>query len=184
MKKSELLTHLSKLRYCVLWPGNWADIGFTERPIWVNEKGYGYFSDDEPCRFFEIANLTSSNRENIKSKLSEGSLTANDLKGSPLDLPCFVDNGFIEEDSIKFFLEALEKSFVANKESFFCGEVFDGWDFFETESDLIQAFSRDDYSELWSGMSADELSIWIARLNEEKQSFELPIHLSIFRDEI
>lgn len=48
MTTSEMLQQLRRLRYCVLWPGNWKDIGFTERPIWVNNEGYGYYMDDEP----------------------------------------------------------------------------------------------------------------------------------------
>ena len=44
MSKDEMLNKLSHLRYCVLWPGDWEDVGFTERPIWVNHKGYGYYS--------------------------------------------------------------------------------------------------------------------------------------------
>lgn len=43
MDSKKILDVFSKLRYCVLWPGNWDDIGFTERPIWLNCEGYGFF---------------------------------------------------------------------------------------------------------------------------------------------
>ena len=30
MNRDELLILFEKKRYCVLWPGNWKDVGFTE----------------------------------------------------------------------------------------------------------------------------------------------------------
>lgn len=85
MSRDEMLNKLSHLRYCVLWPGDWEDVGFTERPIWVNHKGYGYYSCDVPCSFMQIENLTEQYINCVRQKLSDGTLTVEDLKGSPLE---------------------------------------------------------------------------------------------------
>ncbi len=183
MKREEILRQLCKLRYCVLWPQNWEDIGFTERPIWIDDKGYGYFSDDETCRFFEIKGMSRDFLRNIMTKLAKNILTPEDLIGTPLHKSAFVREDFVDEEVLTPFLNELEKSPFCYKESFFCGECSEGWEFFNTENELIHAFSKDyDYGELWENMSDEELSIWFIRLFEEKQSFELPINLSILRD--
>lgn len=57
MTREEMLVDFGKLRFCVLWPGNWEDIGFTERPIWISSEGYGYYFDDEPCLFTLVENV-------------------------------------------------------------------------------------------------------------------------------
>ena len=182
MTREEILRQLCRLRYCVLWPQNWENIGFTERPIWVNEAGYGYFSDDEPCRFFEIKNLSKDVLISAKTKLANNKLTPEDLKGTALDQSAFVWDGFVSEEELARFLGEIKKSPFHNKENFFCGESFDGWDFFDTENELIQAFSKNsDYGDLWENMSDEELSVWFTRLFKEEQSFELPIHLSIYK---
>ena len=58
----------------------------------------------------------------------------------------------------------------------------DGWYFFETEEDLIKAFEMDYCDSAWDEMDEHELSEWCTRLFEEKQDYELPIHLSILLD--
>lgn len=183
MTREETLRQLCRLRYCVLWPRNWEDIGLTERPIWINEAGYGYFSDDEPCRFLEIKNLSKDVLRSIKNWLANNKLTPENIKGTALDQSAFVWDDFVNAEELARFLGELEESPFRNKESFFCGECFGGWEFFNTENELIQAFSKDyDYGELWENMNDEELSVWFARLFEEEQSFELPINLSIIRD--
>lgn len=42
MKRKAMLALLADLPFAMIWPDSWEDIGFTEREIWVNGKGYGY----------------------------------------------------------------------------------------------------------------------------------------------
>ena len=76
MTREEQLTKLQSLRFCVFWPDNWEDIGFTERPIWVNSWGYGYYPCDEPCNFLVIDNINDDDIKVLKDKLKKGTLTA------------------------------------------------------------------------------------------------------------
>lgn len=49
MTRVENLKILKDLPYTIIWPeSDWDDIGFTERELWFNSKGYGYFMCDEP----------------------------------------------------------------------------------------------------------------------------------------
>ena len=36
MTRKEMLAALGKLKFALIWHGNWKDDGFTEREIWVN----------------------------------------------------------------------------------------------------------------------------------------------------
>lgn len=182
MSKDEMLNKLSHLRYCVLWPGDWEDVGFTERPIWVNHKGYGYYSCDVPCSFMQIENLTDQYINSVRQKLSNGMLTVEDIKGSPLGNSPFAYDTFVDEEALESFLDDFAVSPISNKETFFCGEDMDGWYFFETEEDLIKAFEMDYCDSAWDEMDEHELSEWCTRLFEEEQDYELPIHLSILLD--
>ena len=47
MTRDEMLTALGKLKYASIWPGEWEDVGFTERELWINGLGYGYIMCDE-----------------------------------------------------------------------------------------------------------------------------------------
>ncbi len=182
MSRDEMIGKLSRLRYCVLWPGDWEDVGFTERPIWVNKNGYGYYSCDEPCTFKQIENLTDEFICTVRQRLSDGVLTVEDLKGSPLDSSPFVYDTFVDEESLMSFLDDLASSLITDKRALFCGEDMEGWSFFETEEDLIKAFEIDYCDRSWDEMDVEELSEWCSRLFEEEQDYELPIHLSILSD--
>lgn len=182
MTREKMLEKLHRLRYCVLWPGNWEDIGFTERPIWINSDGYGYYSDDEPCRFLELQNLTDDFVKQVSERLSSGKFTLEDIKGSPLDAPSlepYID----DEEWLASFLNEYTKSNLHNEKRVFCGEDFEGWSFFKTEEDLIQAFAKDyDYGAFWDEMDEDKLSKWYTRLFEEEQYYELPLQLGIVEE--
>jgi hypothetical protein len=47
-KREEMLEELHELDFRAFWPRAWVDIGFTEREIWVNSEGYGFYCIDEP----------------------------------------------------------------------------------------------------------------------------------------
>ena len=49
MTRDEMIQKLASVSFCLIDPSSdWKDIGFTEREIWVNAKGYGYIMCDEP----------------------------------------------------------------------------------------------------------------------------------------
>lgn len=183
MTTSEMLQQLRRLRYCVLWPGNWKDIGFTERPIWVNNEGYGYYMDDEPCDFLHITGLTEDFINRIRETLKNGGLVLDDIKGSPLELPSFAWDKTVDEDSLERFLDALSNSPLCGADNLFCGAHYDGWSFFESEEDLIEEFEKYyDYGGKWEEMSEGQLLVWYERLFKMSPTIELPISLSILAE--
>lgn len=45
MNKKQILKKLSGLHYNLIWPDSaWEDVGFTERPLWINNKGWVYIA--------------------------------------------------------------------------------------------------------------------------------------------
>ena len=48
MTREKMLEILGNLPFMYIDPeGGWKDVGFTEREIWINSKGYGYVMCDE-----------------------------------------------------------------------------------------------------------------------------------------
>lgn len=180
MTRTEIIKKLTALRYCVLWPDGWDDIGFTERPIWVNHEGYGYYFDDEPCSFTTLDGLTPADVCAIKGKLARGELTYDDIQDTPL-----VD--FFEMDEDNFEDYALELVNLPNSFNgcIYCGADFDGWSFYSTEEELIEAFSKDssnyNFGVKWVDMDDALLQAWHDRLFVESPDFCLPLGLNILR---
>ena len=65
----------------------------------------------------------------------------------------------------------------------FCGEGFEGWQFYSSEEELIEAFDKaDDFwgGESWIDMDDNMLSLWYERVfSGIITGFELPITLDI-----
>ena len=65
----------------------------------------------------------------------------------------------------------------------FCGEGFDGWQFYSSEEELIEDFDKNDKfwgGEAWIEMDDDLLSMWYERIfSGIITNFELPINLDI-----
>ena len=179
MDRISILNVLSKLRFCVLWPGDWDDIGFTERPIWVCREGYGYFFDDEPCSFTTIEGITQAQVKEIKEKLAHGLLTVEDIKCSPFE--CI--NTFDDTDYLAEILEDLAGLPDSFSDCIYCGEDSDGWSFFNSEVALIEAFSKDskhyNFGEKWADMDDAHLTAWYERLFVEQLDLCLPLTLDI-----
>ena len=180
MTRTEIIEKLSALRYCVLWPDSWDDIGFTERPIWVNHEGYGYFFDDEPCRFATIEGLTPVDICSIKDKLSRGELTFGDIQDTPL-----VEFFEADEDNFEDCLPELANLPDSFDGCIYCGEDLDGWSFYNTEEQLIEAFSKDssnyNFGVKWVDMDDALLRVWHDRLFVETPDFCLPLELDILK---
>ena len=70
MTRDEMLNKLHALKFCIFWPGDWEDLGYTERPIWASSVGYGYYACDEPCLFKKIENVPNDVVRDIKEIVS------------------------------------------------------------------------------------------------------------------
>lgn len=51
MTRDAMLKKFESLEYMTIEPGHWEDVGFTERPIWINNIGWGGFGCDAPSCF-------------------------------------------------------------------------------------------------------------------------------------
>lgn len=182
MDRNSILNLFSKLRYCVLWPGTWNDIGFTERPIWVCREGYGYFFDDEPCSFATIRGVTQAQVKELKEKLARGLLTVSDIEGSPFgSLNLFCDS--------EYFSARLE-DFAGLPDSFsdciYCAEGVDGWAFFNSEAALVDAIAKDgkdfNFGAKWVDMDDECLKVWYKRLFIEQLDLCLPMTIGILNE--
>ena len=181
MTREEMLKKLHGLRFCVFWDGGWEDIGFTERPIWINSYGYGYYSCDEPCSFAIIDGVSDDDIKNLKQKISDSTLSVEEFKSSPFNSI----NDYDDEE----YLESVMNDFIRLPDhttgQIFCGEDFDGWNFYSTEEELIEAFDKkDDFfgGEAWDEMDDTHLEVWYERIsNYEDLYIEFPMTLSVFK---
>ena len=182
MTRTEILNKLTSLRYCVLWPGAWNDIEFTERPIWINHEGYGYYATDEPCIFSTINGISPATIFGIKEKIADSELTLEDIKNTPL-----IDIFEIDKDNINDYIAEISKLLDSFEDCIYCGADIDGWSFFGTEEELIQAFSKDStdyyFGVKWIDMDDTLLHTWHERLFVESQDFCLPLTLDILRSQ-
>lgn len=178
MKRDVILDKFSKLRFCVLWPGNWEDVGFTERPIWVNAEGYGYYYDDEPCLFDVVEDVTPDVYEMIKNKAECGELTADYIKTTP-----FAKLNTRDDEHCELLLEAF--AYLPNEinGTIFCGYTENGWAFFSSEEELIAAFEKNsndyNFGHKWEDLDDHLLEEWYKRIFSPDQFFDLPMTLAI-----
>ena len=192
MDRKTIIEKLSRLRFCLFYPGDWDDIGFTERQIWINSVGYGYISDDVPCRFVELNNLTDDLLASIKTKLLKNDLSIEDLRGTTFE-DLFYD---FNQDGFNYLKPDLLRlpDHCNSNGSLFCGETFDGWLFFDTEEELIGYFEElftstdGNYGMEWQEMDDNLLSCWYTRIFEEewmkeKDYHDLPLTLDIFKED-
>lgn len=176
--RNEILSKFALLRYCVLWPDeNWDDIGFTERPIWINSSGFGYYLCDEPCAFVEIGHISDTQINNLKNKIECNQLSFDEFIKTPLN--AIVSSGFLNNDdydvsAFTAFLD-LPDHIVG---SVFCGETVEGWRFFSSEIEMINEFDKGDAfngGEYWSDLGDEQLLVWHSRIFEEQPDLILPL---------
>ena len=85
MTRNEMLDILHNTQFEYIdSDGQWEDIGYTERPIWVNSKGYGYVLCDEPIESGECEEIPREKWSSIKRKLNQRALTIADIEDTPL----------------------------------------------------------------------------------------------------
>ena len=188
MDRNTIIEKLSRLRFCIFEPGNWEDIGFTERQIWINSEGYGYIACDEPCHFVELKNITNDLLTSIKRRISNNDLSLEDIRGTTFEDMLYDEFDQDEFDYLKPSLLSLPDNCNSNG-SLFCGETIEGWLFFNTEEELVSYFEKKHtsyyYGKKWKDMDDDLLSCWYERVLEEesiKEDHFLPLKLDIFND--
>ena len=184
MKNDEILEKLRGLRFCIFWPpSEWEDIGFTERPIWINHKGYGYIGEDdysEPCSSMQIDGIPEKDLHIIKEKMKDGSISIKDIESTSLirlnDL--YRDN---DDDFMHLLLQNnLETLPSYPVEKLYCERTDDGWIFFDSEENLI-AWNEDEFctdayfGETWESLNDLMLKIWYERIFREKHDMVLPL---------
>ena len=162
-----MLSVLHDLSFSLIWPGDWDDIGFTERPIWVNGLGYGFIYSDENCEQYQILVKDKDEFISIINKLNDDTLTIEDIKDTSLYrfLDQIIDISELDEDILYANLEGLSN--VSNiSEYVYCSVYgYDGVAFFSTYEELQQFVERDYCDYCWNDLPDEELKLWIERLN-------------------
>lgn len=168
MTRKEMLEYLDQVSFNVLWPDDsWDDLGFTESPIWIDNKGYGYYSCDEPNLYYKASCIPNDKWKQIRQKLAEGSLSLDDVKGTSLANMYFFEwldePGFCERFSS--LLELPET--LAN--DFYLAEVCaDEVGTFATVEEMAAAIHEvhDNYFKKWKELSDDMLGVWVERIRK------------------
>ena len=173
MTRDEMLRKLNTVKFEFIDPpSEWRDVGFTERPIWVNSKGYGYIMCDEPLLAWESEGIKKEVWDNLKNKIVNKMISINDIEDTPLldmiNTMYYGDFNFGEDD----LAEALSPLLILIPEptqGLFCVETMDGVKFYSTKTDFLEAYERDWCDYEWCDLSDDILKCWINRLfNEDK----------------
>ena len=172
MNREELLNWLHALSFNYIDPSSdWEDIGFSERPIWVNSKGYGFLSCDDPSEVcWEGSGVSQEKWFSIRDKLSKGELLYSDIQGTSLvDLMSEIVWETLEHDAnINDYLEGLLGLPEEELNAIYAMNSWDGWDFFSTEEEFKNAYERDWCDIAWDELGDDELLEWYKRLNESE----------------
>ena len=187
MTEKEMINTLKKLRFCVFWPSFINDdflddyVGFTERPIWVNSFGYGYYACDEPCNFNYVQNISDNDILTLKRSIRSGVLTVEEFKKTPFR---FIFGEHLDDEYLEYNLESLIALPDHVDSVIYSGEGIDGWFFSATEEELIEAFDKKtDFfgGKAWEEMDTEALTAWYNYIFNENglSDLELPFSLDI-----
>lgn len=171
MTRKEMLDILHSVEFELIDPpSSWKDIGFTEREIWVNSKGYGYIMCDEPTYRGEVPGVDKEKWMIIRNKLRDKTLAFKDVEGTSLiELLEEISFGeYCEDDDLSDYLEGLLELPETQLDCIFFLQTFDGWEFFESEETWENAFERDWCDVEWEELDDEMLAEWINRLLDEK----------------
>lgn len=170
MTREDMLTALGKLQFTLIWPGDWEDIGYTEREIWVNSVGYGYILCDEPTQYWEGPGLEGK-WPIIKEKINHETLTYEDIEGTSLvdmlNAIYFEYNDFGDSRQLCQDLSSLAMTDYPEK-YFYAMETVEGTEYFDSAEAFNAAYERDWADEAWKDMDDNLLSKWVDRLNIEE----------------
>ena len=168
MLREEMLNKLHTLDFQYIDPpSDWKDIGFTERPIWVNSKGYGYLSCDDPSDNYWVGKgIEQEKWETIRKKLANGTLQFEDIEDTILkELLDVVSYGEFYEDADPCeYLDGLLELPAGHLDQIYCMDSLDGWRYYSTEEEFNKAYGRDEYDYAWDELADDVLACWIDRL--------------------
>lgn len=173
MTREENLKILKDLPYTIIWPeSDWDDIGFTERELWFNSKGYGYFMCDEPNPTYWKGNGFDETKWNyIKVKIVDKNLSYKDIIGSPLENllnTLYSDyTTSYDEKELNNDLQGLLKLKNGACGYFYAIPESNGPLFFDNETEFNSAYERDWADETWEEMDDETLKRWINRLSNE-----------------
>lgn len=172
MTHEEKLKILNDLPYAIIWPDpSWEDVSSTERQLWVNSEGYGYFLCDEPNPYYwKGEGLDLSKWNDIRNKIEKESLTFEDIKNTALEVLLnklyagydFDDKEYLN-DNLKPLLEL--KNGACGYIYAMCGDY--GPLFFDSEETFKAEYERDWAEEEWEDLDDEILSEWIFRLSKE-----------------
>ena len=167
MTRKEMLSALEELQYSLIWPGQWEDVGFTERELWINHKGYGFIMSDEPTQCWEGTGVGSEQWAQIKLKIQMKTLSYVDIKGTALeDMLNVIFNDYPNyDDGAQLCSDLSELAMTDYPERYFYAmATIDGIKYFDNEAAFKNAFERDWAEVLWAEMDDGLLSQWIERL--------------------
>lgn len=171
MTRKEMLKILGKLEFALIDPGPWKDVGFTEREIWVNSKGYGYLSCDEPIACWDGEGVSEDKWKEIKSLLEADMLTYEDIKGTSLEElieDLFYGNYDYDDQDLNYTLRGLLDLENGATGHLYAMDTIEGPEYFDNEKDFKAAYERDWADCCWEEMDDELLAVWIARLRNEK----------------
>ena len=168
MTRSEkiALLHTLTFAYVDYLPG----AGFTERPLWVNARGYGYLSCDDPSdQCWEGNGIAPEKWKAIRQQLGEGKLQLKDLQETSLlqllDLMYF-DTFPDDEDPCKYLHDLLTLS-ENSPDRIYCMNTIGGWQFFACEKDFRSAYERNWCDYTWEELSDEVLAACVEQLINE-----------------
>ena len=176
MNREELLKWLHALSFSYIEPkSDWDDIGFTERPIWVNSKGYGFLACDDPSDACWIGNGVKQEKWYfIRSKILKRELLYSDIQGTSLvdlldTMTWFTPYTKFElSDNITEYLQDLLDLPERELQNIYGMADFAGWLFFESEIEYRQKYERNWCDVAWDELEYNELLEWYKRLNESE----------------
>ncbi len=170
MTRKKMLDALGKLKFALIWPGNWEDVGFTEREIWVNSIGFGNIMSDEPTQYWKGPGLGKEKWSEVKEKIGSKSLTYNDIDGT--SLVEMLNVIYSEYDSFGNSFQLCEDLSNLAKTNyperyFYALAMPEGTLYFGNEKEFKNAYERNWADKAWKDMDDAILCEWIKRLRTE-----------------
>lgn len=168
--RSEMLNTLKKVEFCYIWPpSDWEDIGFTERPIWVNGLGYGYVVCDDIIGHYAGRGPTEELWERIKLYIEREEVTLESIKGEFLSE--LIDGlELCDDEEVNDCLKEMVEADIGACNYLLAlngldETVFMPLDKEEDWNDKFKQYVDRDYADYyWNDMSDEELEEWIKRI--------------------
>lgn len=170
MTRDELLQELAKTKFCAVPTVQTMDMGIEFD--FVDEHGTGtVFGAFGEWPLWRLRSIPGDTLANIQAKLKEGSLVAEDIAGTDLQL-LYEECSRFQEVSVIDFLCGLSNIKSISDKYFWC--LCDARchgpeaQFFQTKEELFDCFQRDYCSgvDAWDSFDDEELENWLARIQD------------------